>query len=149
MAVILACFLVANGIGAYLQDRFGVMRGWKTLILISAVTVVWGVLCVDLLNTYLLSIPMVIKVFATAVAVMPAGCALGMYYPFGVATLVKGGKDNMIPVTYGAATLSSVLGSSIAVTILPNFGFSFIIIAGAVGYASVSVVYLAAKKYAL
>jgi hypothetical protein len=72
-----------------------------------------------------------------------------MYYPFGVATLVKGGKENMIPVTYGAATLSSVLGSSLAVTVMPNFGFSAIIIAGAIGYASVSLVYLAAKRFAL
>ncbi len=147
VAVILACFLVANGIGAYLQERLGIMKGAVTLALVSAVTIVWGVLCVELLNSYLLSIPMILKVLAVAIAVMPCGIALGMYYPFGVQTLVKMGRESTVPITYGAATLSSVLGSSLAVTILPNFGFSTIIIFGAVGYVSVALVYMAAKRF--
>jgi hypothetical protein len=148
-AVILACFLISNGIGAYLQDKKGIMRGPKTLAIISVTSILWCILCVELFNTYLLSIPMVLKVIATAIAVMPCGTALGMYYPFGVTVLVKNGKESTVPVTYGAATLSSVLGSALAMTLLPNFGFSAVILAGAVGYASVSLVYLAAKRYAL
>ncbi len=149
VAVILACFLVSNGVGAYLQERFSIMKGPLTLTAVSAVSILWSVLCVELLNAYFLSIPMVIKVVLVAIAVMPSGTALGMYYPFGVATLVKAGKEKTISVTYGAATLSSVLGSSLAVTLLPNFGFSSIILAGAVGYASVSLVYFGAKRFAL
>jgi hypothetical protein len=86
---------------------------------------------------------------AVAVAVAPSGTALGMFYPFGVASLVKAGKEETVPITYGAATLSSVLGSALATTMLTNVGFSTIIIAGGIGYASVSIVYVAAKKYAL
>jgi spermidine synthase len=149
VAVILASFLISNAVGAFLQDKYGIMRGPKTIVIISALTIAWGVLVVDLLNIYLLSIPMVIKVLAVTVAVAPSGTALGMFYPFGVASLVKSGREETVPITYGAATLSSVLGSSLAVTLLTNFGFSAIIIAGGVGYASVSIVYLAAKKYAL
>ena len=149
VAVILAVFLISNGIGAYLQDKIKVMRGLKTLILTSAITVAWGVFCVEMLNRYMLSIPMVLKVICVAIAVMPCGTVLGMFYPFGVATLVENGRENTVPVTYGAATLSSTLGSALATTLLTNFGFSTIILAGAVGYASVGLIHLAAKKYAL
>ncbi len=149
VAVILACFLMANGIGAFLQDKYHIMRGPKTLAFVSAGTIAWGVFSVVLLNTYLLSIPMVLKVLAVAVAVGPCGTALGMFYPFGVSSLVQGGREKTVPITYGAATLSSVLGSALAVTLLTNFGFSAIIIAGGIGYSSVSLVYLAARKYAL
>ncbi len=149
VAVILAVFLISNGIGAYLQENKKVMRGLKTLILLSAVTVIWGVFCVGLMNRYMLSIPMVLKVLAVIVAVMPSGIVLGMFYPLGVATLVENGKEETVPITYGASTLSSVLGSSLATTLLTNVGFSTIIIAGAIGYASVGLVYTAAKKYSL
>jgi hypothetical protein len=149
VAVILAVFLISNGLGAYLQDRYKVMRGIKTLILTSAISVAWGVLCVEIFNQYLLSIPMILKVICVALAVMPCGTALGMFYPFGVATLVASGREETVPITYGAATLSSVLGSALATTLLTDFGFSTIIIAGAIGYMSVGFVYFAAKKYAL
>lgn len=149
VAVILAFFLISNGLGAYLQDKFGVMRGVKTLLLTTALSVVWGVLCVELFNQYMLSLPMAAKVLCVALAVLPCGTALGMYYPFGVATLAKNGKGETIAATYGAATLSSVLGSSLAMTLLPNYGFTAIILAGAIGYICVTFVFLAAKKFAL
>jgi hypothetical protein len=149
VAVILAFFLIFNGLGAYLQDRFQIMKGIKSLILITAVSVVWGVLCVEVYNRTMLSIPMFLKVLCVALAVMPSGTALGMYYPFGVATLVKAGRESVVPITYGAATLSSVLGSSLAMTLICNVGFSTIIIAGAIGYTCTAFVYLAAKRFAL
>jgi predicted membrane-bound spermidine synthase len=148
-AVILAFFLMSNGLGAYLQDRFHVMKGLKSLLVITAVSIVWGVLCVELFNRTMLSLPMVFKVLMVAIAVLPSGTALGMYYPFGVASLVGAGKDAMVPITYGAATLSSVLGSSLAMTLISNIGFSTIIIAGAVGYAFAAFAYIAAKRFEL
>ena len=83
-----------------------------------------------------------------AVAVLPAGTALGMFYPFGVATLVRLGREETVPITYGAATLSSVLGSALAVTLITDIGFSTIILAGAVGYACAAVFYVTAKRFA-
>lgn len=148
VAVILAFFLISNGVGAYLQDRFQVMKGLKTLILITVISVAWGVGCVEFLNRTLLSLPMILKILCVAVAVIPSGTALGMYYPFGVATLVKLGREQTVPITYAAATLSSVLGSSLAMTLITNVGFSTIIIGGALGYVSVAFIYLAAKRFA-
>ena len=141
VAVILASFLMSNGIGAYLQERFAVFKGPLTMIGLTALSLAWGVLCVTLFNTYLLSIAIPLKVLLVFVGVMPSGVCLGMYYPLGVATLVKQGRGAAVPVTYGAATLSSVFGSALAMTLIVSVGFSNIIIAGGVGYLIVAGVF--------
>jgi spermidine synthase len=149
VAVILAFFLAANGIGAWLQDRHAVMRGPRTLLVLTAVAILWGVLSVQICNSFLLSLPMALKILGVAICVLPAGTCLGMYYPLGVSTLVGGGLRGAVPATYALATLSSVLGSAWAMTAITNIGFSTIIIMGAVGYLLVAFIYLAARRYAL
>ncbi len=146
VAVILATFLVFNGIGALLQDKRRIMRGPKTLALITVAAVVWAIGLVQLYNMHLLSVPLIVKLLLVAVAVCPVGLALGMYYPLGVASLVAAKKASTVPMTYGIATLSSVLGSSFAMTAITNTGFSKMIFAGAVGYASVALIYVVAKR---
>ncbi|MDD5305975.1 MAG: hypothetical protein PHU25_01515 [Deltaproteobacteria bacterium] len=148
VAVILAFFLMANGIGAWLQDRYSVMRGPRTLLLLSAAAILWGVGAVELCNIFLLSLPMALKILGVAVCVMPAGTCLGMYYPLGVSTLVGNGLRGTVPATYALATLSSVLGSAWAMTAITNIGFSTIILMGAAGYLLVAGIYLAARRTA-
>lgn len=147
VAVILALFLMANGTGALLQDRFRVMRGLKTLIGLTTASIFWSIAAVELCNTYLLSIPLPLKILCVAVSVLPVGTCLGMYYPFGVGRLVAGGRGATIPATYSIATLSSVFGSSLAMTAIVNFGFSTIIACGAAAYALTAIVYLFAGRF--
>jgi len=149
VAVILATFLLFNAIGAFLQDRYRVMRGWKTLLFFTAAAIAWSVFSATMCNMYLLSIPLPIKIVAVALAVFPAGLCLGMYYPLGVTALVQGGRSATVPVTYAIATLSSVVGSVVAMTAITNLGFSTVIVAGAVCYAIVASVYMAARRFAL
>lgn len=149
MAVILAVFLLSNAVGAFLQDRFEVMRGWKTLLAYTSAAVLWSVLAATFCNTHLLSIPMALKVLAVAAAVAPAGLCLGMYYPRGVATLVGNGHEAVVPATYAIATLSSVVGSAVAMTAITNVGFSTVILLGATCYASVAFLFVAARKWAV
>jgi len=143
VAIILAFFLAFNGLGAFMQDKYKVMRGTKTLLVITSAAILWSVLAVQLCNSYLLSIGIVFKIIAVALAVFPVGTALGMYYPFGVASLTAENKRSTIPMTYSLATLSSVLGSSFAMTGITNIGFSTMIIIGGTGYAAVALIYLA------
>jgi hypothetical protein len=146
VAVILAFFLTSNGIGAYLQDRYQPMKGFKSLLIYTSATVLWGILAVEICNTYLLSVPLALKIFAVAVCVMPVGTCLGMYYPFGVAKLAGSKYQNAIPATYAIATLSSVLGSAAAMTFITNLGFSRIILLGGLFYAAVAVIYVIATR---
>jgi hypothetical protein len=149
VAVILAVFLLSNAFGAFMQDAHHLMRGWKSLLLLTTAAVTWSVLAATFCNTHFLSIPMWLKIAAVAVAVGPAGICLGMYYPFGVATLVGGGRASTVPATYAIATLSSVVGSSIAMTAITNIGFATVIAIGAGCYAAVAFIFVAARKVAL
>ena len=148
IAVILALFLLSNALGAYLQDKRRILRGPLTMILYTTLAVGWSVLAATLLNTHLLSLPLALKVVAVAVAVFPAGLCLGMYYPFGVGRLVAAGRERTIPMTYGIATLSSVLGSALAMTGITNVGFSTMIALGAAGYVLTAGVFALARRLA-
>ena len=149
VAVILAAFLLFNAAGAYLQDRFHILKGWKTMLFYTFLSVCWSLGAAALYNTYLLSIPLPLKIIAVAVAVIPSGLCLGMYYPFGVSTLAKAGKGATVPVTYAIATLSSVIGSALAMTAIVNLGFSTVIAIGGLCYAIASLFFVAARRFAL
>jgi hypothetical protein len=146
VAVILALFLASNGVGAYLQDRLRVLRGPTTLVLPAVAAIAWGVLATHLRNAYLLSLPLPLKLLCVVVCVVPAGTFLGMFYPFGVEGVVGCGRRAAVPATYALATLSSVWGSSWAMTAITNLGFSTVILLGAAGYALTGALYLVAGR---
>jgi len=146
VAVILALFLASNGLGAYLQDRLRVLRGAATLVLPAVAAIAWGVLAAHLCNARLLSLPLPLKIFCVALCVVPAGTFLGMYYPFGVERVVDAGRRAAVPATYAMAALSSVCGSSWAMTAITNLGFSAVILVGAAGYSLTGALYLVARR---
>jgi hypothetical protein len=146
VAVILALFLASNGAGAYLQDRLRVFRGPTTLVFPTVAAIAWGVLATHLCNTHLLSLFLPLKILCVALAVVPAGTFLGMFYPFGVERVVAAGRTAAVPATYAMATLSSVWGSSWAMTAITNLGFSTVILIGAAGYALTGALYLVAGR---
>jgi hypothetical protein len=146
VAVILALFLAANGLGAFLQDRLRVFRGPATLVPAAVAAIAWGVLATHLCNARLLSLPLPLKVACVALSVVPAGTLLGMFYPFGVERLVDAGRRAAVPATYAIATLSSVWGASWAMTAVTNLGFSAVILMGAAGYALTGALVLIARR---
>jgi len=146
VAVILALFLVSNGLGAYLQDRRRLFRGPATLVPAAVAAIAWGVLATHLCNARLLSLPLPIKILCVALCVMPAGTLLGIFYPLGVAQVVDAGRAPAVPATYAMATLSSVWGSAWAMTAITNLGFSAVILLGAAGYLLTGAVALGGRR---
>jgi hypothetical protein len=146
VAVILALFLASNGLGASLQERWHLFRGPATLVLPALIAIAWGVLATELCKAHLLSLPLPLKIACVALCVVPAGTFLGMFYPFGVAHVVEGGRRAAVPATYAIATLSSVWGASWAMTAVTNLGFSAVILIGALGYALTGALYVVARR---
>ena len=146
VAVILALFLASNGLGAYLQDRMRVFRGPATLVLPAVAAIAWGVLATHLCNARLLSLPFPLKILCLVLSVVPAGTFLGMFYPFGVKRVVEAGRRAAVPATYAMATLSSVWGSSWAMTAITNLGFSAVILMGAAGCALTGAIMMACGR---
>jgi len=131
VALNLAAFLVANSIGALLQDHYRVMRGPAWLVVATLVSVAWGLLAVKLCNTHLLSLALPLKALGVVVATAPAGVALGCFYPYCVQRIVAADQARCVPMTYALTTLSSVLGSVFAMTAIIELGFTAVIIIGA------------------
>jgi hypothetical protein len=146
VAVILALFLASNGLGAYLQDRLRLFRSPTTLVPPTVAAIAWGVLATHLCNAHLLSLPLPLKILSVALCVVPAGTFLGVFYPFGVERVVDTGRRVAVPATYAIATLSSVWGSTWAMTAITNLGFSVVILMGAAGYALTGALYLVARR---
>jgi hypothetical protein len=69
-----------------------------------------------------------------------------MFYPLGVERVVVAGRPAAVPATYAMATLSSVWGSSWAMTAITNLGFSAVILMGAAGYALTGALYVVARR---
>jgi hypothetical protein len=115
-------------------------------VLPTAAAIAWGVLGAHLCNAYLLSLPLPLKILCVAVCVAPAGTFLGMFYPFGVERVVESGRRAAVLGTYAMATMSSVWGSSWAMTAITNLGFSVVILMGAAGYALTGMLYLVARR---
>jgi hypothetical protein len=130
VALNLAAFLVANSIGALLQDRYDLMRGPAWLAGLTVLSVIWGLLAVQACNSWLLSLPLGIKALGVVVATAPAGVALGCFYPYCVQRLSAAGQRRCVPMTYALTTLSSVLGSVFAMTAIIELGFSAVIVLG-------------------
>jgi hypothetical protein len=145
VAVILALFLASNGLGAFLQERLRVFRGPRSLIIPAVAAIIWAVFATHVCDTRLLSLPLPFKIVCVALCVMPAGTFLGMFYPFGVERVVENGRRAAVPATYAMATLSSVWGSSWAMTAMTNLGFSTVILIGAAGYAVTGALYCVAR----
>lgn len=146
VAVILALFLASNGIGAYLQDRLRMFRKPTTVVIPTVAAIAWGVLATQFGNAHLLSLPLPLKILCVALAVVPAGTFLGMFYPLGVGRVVQAGARAAVPATYAMATLSSVWGSSWAMTAITNLGFATVILIGAAGYVLTGALYLIARR---
>jgi hypothetical protein len=110
---------------------------------VAAIT--WGVLGTHLCNAHLLSLALPFKILGVALCVLPAGTFLGMFYPFGVERVMEAGRCAAVPATYAMTTLSSVWGSSWAMTAITNLGFSAVILIGASGYALTGALYVVAR----
>jgi hypothetical protein len=134
VALNLAAFLVANSLGALLQDHRRIMRGPLHLVGATLLTVAWGVAAVKLCNTHLLSLPLLVKALGVLVATMPVGIVLGTFYPYCVQRIVGQGQERCVPMTYALTTLSSVLGSAFAMTAIIEIGFTSVIVLGAAMY---------------
>lgn len=137
IAVVLAGYLLSNGAGsAWIGRRQA--RGLTTPVwkpaLASALAVPLLLLLIDGVLLQLLGWPLIVKLVIALVVLFPLGFTLGMFYPIGVAMTVRRCHAQLVPMTFGLATLSSVLGSTWAIVAVINQGFRSVILQAALIY---------------
>jgi len=137
IAVVLASFLLFNGLGSALVGRYqaqGRVLPVFVPALGAAAALPLTLLIVDSVLLQLLGLPVVLKAPLALLAVAPLAFVLGMFYPLGVGLAVRRDLQTLVPMTFGLATLSSVLGSTWAMIAVLDHGFRDVILAGEAGY---------------
>ncbi len=151
IAVVLAGYLLSNGAGSAWVGRRQA-RGQATPVwlpaLASALAVPLLLLVVDGVLLHLLGWPLIVKLVIALATLFPLGFTLGMFYPIGVAMTVRRCHAQLVPMTFGLATLSSVLGSTWAIVAVINQGFRSIILQAAAIYVVLALIAVAAAALA-
>jgi len=134
MASVISIFLLTSGIGSLTYARVARRLGMRVFPFAVAGLVAISVYALEYVLHNLLGLPLAVKLIVTAVVVSPVGIALGMFYPYAVNSLVRHGRENAVPITYGISTLSSVIGATYAMTMMIQWGFNQLLIQASAGY---------------
>lgn len=124
MATTLTVFLLSSGLGSRLSRRFKPEAGLVGLPFITGVVVFVSIVILDYITRNLLGLPLAARIGLVVLLTMPVGVCLGMFYPLFISALLRHGRDNVVPITYGLSTLSSVIGATYAMTMMMEFGFN-------------------------
>lgn len=137
LAVVIAALLTSSGVGAMSSDRilrrFGAAAGIRKVALgLSALLVVYALGLSPLFNA-LLALPIGGRIAIAAALVALLGVFMGMLLPLGV-RIASGVSDDLVPWAFGLNGATSVLGSSLAVVLSMNWGFTATLAAGVIAY---------------
>lgn len=148
MALLLAVFLLANGVGANIFSRYRKQLNMNLMPLIVAAVVMFSLTIIERLVAYRLGWPLPGKIIMATLIVAPTGICLGLFFPFVVTWLAEHGKSETVPITYGISTLSSVTGATYAMTMIINLGYNQIVYQAVIGYAALTVLLLVYNRFA-
>lgn len=143
VSVVLASFLLANGAGsAWVGRRQEAGRPTRVavLALLALLAVILTLAAADLVLVHLLGWPAPVKAVLAFLTLAPLAFVMGCFYPTGVALATGRGLSAQVPMTFGLATISSVLGSTWAMVEVINVGFRAMVAHAAVGYALLAVI---------
>jgi hypothetical protein len=146
MAVLLAVFLLMNGLGSFIFSRIGPRLDARLLCLAMPVVVLLTLLAVRASVGAFLGWPLVAKLCWALMLLAPLALGLGLFYPFAVSWLTSRGREQAVPVTFGLSTLSSVAGGTWALFAAVNFGYSGIVFQAVAVYAALAAIYAIAGK---
>jgi spermidine synthase len=141
-AAVLFTLLTFSGLGSLLSPRLSLRKALAALIIVIA--------CYPFLLPYLfrwlLGGSMAFRLLASVIILAPLGFLMGFPFPKGI-RLTSKVAPGLIPWAWGINGCASVLSSILAVMIAISYGFSWVLVAGGLGYALALVaVYTLAPK---
>lgn len=137
MVIVLSSFLVFNGLGAAFVNWWYKHKSAHTLnMLPSLVAVLIVPSCFYLTEqlVHIIDLGFFAKAIIGIISLAPVAFVLGMFYPIGVKLTVDRGFDQLVPMTFGLATLSSVIGAILTLVFVINLGFWNMILIAISGY---------------
>jgi len=150
-ALVITGMLVFSGLGSLLADR---LRGQprRAMGIVVAVVAVWsGAVAAALQPAMLASLnwPWTVRAALVLAAAAPLSLALGLPFPLGlgaVAVPSTGGAASMLPWAWGLNGAFSVLSTPLANLAAREFGFSRVLLGGALLYVLAALAFPATRK---
>jgi hypothetical protein len=127
-AVVLFTLLMASGVGSLLSPRLPLRA---VLVLLFIVILSYPFLLPFASQMFLIS-PFVARVLVALLLLAPMGFLMGIPFPQGLVRLKTPG---LVPLAWGINGCASVISSILATTGALTWGFSAVLVAGAVAYA--------------
>lgn len=135
VTTILALLLLMGGIGSGLAARVWVRRDlvpiWPPLLL-ALLLLAWSLLW-PLLQNLFLSHPPVVRIGVVALSLSPIALLIGMPFPLGL-RWIGGYGSRYVALGWMVNGVMSVVGSVLAVALATGFGYSRVILGGALLY---------------
>jgi len=130
IAVVLASFLIFSGLGSLRSRRFVHLKqydtGVKLSVLIIVVTGMGYTAFLGTAFTYLIGLPVILKVVLSIVLIAPLAYCMGMLFPIGMSRL-SAISPELVPWVWGVNGCASVLGAILSTLLAIHFGFTFVI----------------------
>jgi hypothetical protein len=137
LTVTLFSLLLGTGIGATLgRTRTGEgLRALltRTLLIVVAIAVFAAVALPAIVDAAI-GLPLWVRLALAAALMLPAGVAMGVPLPSAVRLLAERRADVLVPWAWAINGVFSVVGSTLAVFVAMNWGFSTTLMAGGLAY---------------
>ena len=136
LTVTLFSLLLGTGIGSYLSrtidpaDVHHKLRQALLGVVVIAIAAIW---LLPPLIIAAIPAPRWVRIVAAAAVLVPAGAMMGVALPAGM-RLLHARQPSLVPWAWGMNGALSVMGSTLAIFIAMNWGFSVTLLAGAAAY---------------
>ncbi len=134
LAVVLFAVLIASGIGSMLSPRLS----WQPLAATLTVVALAYPFVIRWLTPILLPGPQLGRVIVGALAIAPLGLLMGVMFPRGIAYLERNAPQ-LVPWAWGINGTTSVISAVLAALLALAYGFTTVLVIGAIGYALAAV----------
>jgi hypothetical protein len=151
IAVTLASFLVAAGLGSGISDR--VAARWPGADIVLAIVAIVGLgaayaLALPALFTALMGLPLAVKIVIAFGLIAPLGFSMGLPFPLGLRRVAKETPD-LVPWAWGINGCASVVGAVLASLLAMEFGFTAVLVIALVLYTAAALVFRRASPRSL
>ena len=136
-AVVLASLLMFSGIGANLSGRLGAepQRALQRILPILLFVLLLTAFSIPMLFRVALGLALPLRVLLGVGALAPIGILLGMPFPTAL-RMISETSSSLVPWSWGVNGFFTVIGTISAQILAMTFGFRFVLLCGAICYAS-------------
>jgi hypothetical protein len=137
LTVTLFSLLLGTGIGATLGRTLtgdSLQRALRRALLAVAVVAMFAAIALPAIIDRAIGLPLVLRLVLAAALMLPAGVLMGVPLPSAVRMLAERRSEILVPWAWGINGVFSVVGSTLAVFVAMNWGFSTTLLAGGAAY---------------